>query len=128
MATRALTAKRRQLSAGGRDTIVKWTGLLNGDDGQWYGEPGMVLRSYSVSGVFGAGGNAALKVSGNDALDAAFVPGTQTDESIITGAGAIVAAGTTTNNQYTAAPSYRPTITAGDGTTNLTFIMYFIAD
>lgn len=128
MATRSLTAKRRQLSAGGRDTIVKWTGLLNGDDGQWYSEPGMVLRSYSVSGIFGAGGNVALKASGNEALDAAFVLGAQADESILTGAGAIVAAGTVTNAQYTAAPSYRPTVTAGDGTTNLSVTMYFIAD
>ena len=127
MATRNATAVRRSASSGAKDMIVKWTGLLNGDDGSWFAEPGMVLRSYSVSGVFGAGGTVALKCSGADAL-AAAVTGAQADESVITGAGTITVAGTTTNGQYLAAPCYRPTVTGGDGTTNLTVTMYFIQD
>lgn len=129
MATRTMTTTRRQNSLGARDIIVKWTGLLNGDDGAWFSEPGMVVRAYSVSGTFGAGGNVALKATCGNAIDpTAPIVGTQTDESIITGAGAITVAGTVTAGQYTAAPSYRPTVTAGDGTTSLTVTMYFIAD
>jgi hypothetical protein len=129
MATRTMTTTRRQNSLGARDVIVKWAGLLNGDDGAWFSEPGMVLRAYSVSGTFGVAGNVALKASCGNAIDpTAAIVGTQADESILSGAGAVIAAGTVTAGQYTAAPSYRPTVTAGDGTTNLTVTMYFIAD
>jgi hypothetical protein len=87
----------------------------------------MVLRSWSVSGTLGAGGTVQLRASCADATDPAFVEGAQADETLITGA-SVAAIGTVTNGQYTAAPSYAPVVTAGDGTTSLTFKAYFIAD
>lgn len=130
MATRKPNITRRyQSSAYGKDVIVVYSGLLNGDDGSWFGEPGMVLRSYSVQGAFGASGACAIKCSCVDVtkqIDG--FGGTQSDESALTGANNITAAGTVTNGQYTAAPAFRPIVTGGDGTTNLTVTLHFIAD
>lgn len=132
MATVTPTTRKRMDSQMARDIIVTWSPLTTANlDGAWFGSPGMVLRSYSVSGVFGAAGSIALKASCIDAPGVGGPPiltGTMADESIITGAGAITVAGTVTNGQYTAAASYRPMLSGGDGTTALTVIMYFIAD
>lgn len=131
MATRQPTIKKRYDSQMARDIIVQWSGMLNGDDGAWFGSPGMVLRAYSASGTFGVGGNIAFKVSCQDVPGVgggALGSGTQADESILTGAGTVTTVGTVTAGQYTASTSYRPTVTAGDGTTNLVITMYFIAD
>lgn len=132
MATRNFTptpTPRYQSSSYGKDVIVVWNGLLNGDDGAWFGQPGMVLCAYSVQGNFGAGGSLAIKASCVDVTkQPAGFGGTQPDESNLTGAGNITNAGITTNGQYTAAPAFRPVVTGGDGSTNLTVTMYFIAD
>lgn len=126
MATRQFTNTTRGASSGGRDVIIRYTGMLNGDDGAWYSQPGMVLRAYSVQGVLGAGGSVSLKISCNDATSPAFVPGAQADES---GFGAAVSTPQTVmGSTYSAATSYRPICTAGDVTTNLTVTLYFIQD
>lgn len=126
MATRSPTIKRRGTGQGSADIIVTVSGLLTGDDMAWFSEPGAVLRSYSVRGTFGAAGNLSVKASGADATDSAFVSGAQADESLI--GTAMTVAQTVTGGQYTAAPSYRVVVGGGDGTTNLTAILYFIKD
>jgi len=131
MATVAPSTRKRMDSQMARDVIVTWNLTQANNDGAWFGSPGIVLRAYSVSGIFGAAGSVALKASCFDAPGVGGPPvltGAMADESAITGAGAITAAGTVTNGQYTAAASYRPLLTGGDGTTALAVIMYFVAD
>jgi hypothetical protein len=125
--TRAPGVRRRTNSSGGKDVIVTYSGLLNGDDGAWFSEPGAILRSISYSGVWGAGGSAQLNCCGSSAIAPANpLTGAQLDESII---GAVASANqTVTANLYTAAPSYRPKVTAGDVTTSLKIVAYFVQD
>ena len=126
MATRAPNINIRAASSGAKDIICTWPGMANGDDGQWVSFPGAVLRSTSVRGTLGAGGSTKLNACGSDAGGQNPITGAQTDESVV--AGPFSSLGTTTNNVYTSAPAYRPQVTAGDGTTNLTFVAYFVQD
>ena len=127
MTTRTPTVVRRTNASGAKDVIVTYTGLLNGDDGAWFSEPGAVLRSTSYSGVWGAGGSAQTTCCGSSAIDPANpITGAQPDESML-GAAASTSQ-TVTNNQYTAAPAYRPKVTAGDGTTSIRVVLYFVQD
>lgn len=126
MATRVPSINRRSNSSGSKDVIVTYTGLLNGDDGTWYSDPGVVLRATSWSGTFGVAGSGQVNATGGNAMGATPISGAQPDETII-GAAATVA-GIVTGTTYTAAPSYRPRVTAGDGTTSLTCVMYFVQD
>ena len=130
MATRTATIKQRTTASGAKDVIVQWTGLLNGDDGQWISIPGMVLRSISQNGTWGTGGSVSIRGSNGDAMmekpTDVVITGTQPDETQI--AGPFSSNGLTTANLYIATASYRPLVTAGDGTTSLTLTMYFVQD
>jgi len=127
MATRTPTIARRTTASGAKDLVVTYTGLANGDDGAWFSEPGAVLRSASYKGTWGSGGSAQVNCCGSSALDPANpLTGAQPDESII--GSAATSSQTITNNQYTAAPAYRPKVTAGDGTTSLSVTLYFVQD
>jgi hypothetical protein len=110
--------------------LVQWTPLANGDFGTWF-KPACLFsdRSVHLFGTFGAGGICALEGS-NEA--------TPTENSL---ANAIVlqepfgnaALGTPAMNATTLkqvgqiAYALRPHVTAGDGTTALTFILLMVA-
>ena len=129
MAIRTPTIKRRIPSSnGGRDVIVTWAGLLNGDRGAFYSEPGMILRAYGLKGTLGAAGTVQIRCAAVDPTDPTYVEvGAQVDETLITGA-SMAALGFNVAGQYTAGPCYAPVVTAGDGTTNLTVTAYFTFD
>lgn len=127
MTTRTPVVVRRTTASGAKDVVVTYSGLLNGDDGAWFSEPGAVLRSTSYSGTWGTGGSAQLNCCGSSAIDPANpLTGAQLDESMIGAAAS--ASQTVTNGLYTAAPAYRVRVTAGDGTTLLKIVLYFVQD
>ena len=126
MTTRTTAIKTRTTASGAKDVIVTWAGLQNGDDGQWVSIPGAVLRAIGRSGTWGTAGSVSLKMSNGDASGASPITGAQADEGVLSGP--FTASGLTTANLYLATASYRPVVTAGDGTTNLTLTLYFVQD
>jgi len=122
MTTRSPVVTRSGNSSGGSDLIAVYSGMQNGDDGVWFNQPGFVLRSASVKGVLGAGGQVQVK----GASDRSVVSGAQADESSLLGN--LTSQSTTTTGAYIGVPAYRPVVTGGDGTTLLTITLYFIQD
>lgn len=122
MATRTPTVVRTGTGSGGSDIVVTYAGMLNGDDGAWFNQPGYVLRSASVKGTLGAGGTVVV----NGASDRTVVSGAQADESSLLGN--ITAQSTVVSGTYIGVPAYRPKVTAGDGTTSLTVTLYYMQD
>lgn len=97
---------------------VTWTGLLNGDDGDPVSEnyAKYADRSVQALGTFGAGGN--LRVEGSN--DGATTYATLNDPSST--ALDITAAKVKQVLELTGI--IRPHVTAGDGTTSLTCVMF----
>lgn len=125
MATRNYAVIARDPGAGSRDTLmIRWDGLLNGDDGQPLDLAAYADRSIQVLGTLGAGGNARMLGSLLPAPSAAISAdwATLTDpqgNALDVNALKIEAVSEATR-------WFRPQVTAGDGTTSLTVILLAI--
>lgn len=96
-------------------TLVTWSGLLNGDTGTRVSYTDFPDRTVQFLGTFGTGGSVSFEGS-NDGTN--WVVLTDPQGNAITKTAAGIEAVTET-------PRYvRPSVTAGDGTTNLTVIMF----
>lgn len=93
-----------------------WTGLLNGDTGSLLTAPEHTFKEVQVFGTFGAGGNVSIDGSLNDGTN--FAPLNDPQGNAL----ATVTAARIERIQESTA-SVRPSVTAGDGTTNLTVII-----
>lgn len=112
MATRTPTYDRPP----GRMTYATWAGLLNSDIGSPATLDGWDLVSFQVFGTIGTGGSVQIEAS-NEASPANWgIVG-----SAVTAAGVVLPA------DDVVARNFRPRVTAGDGTTNLTLIAAFRA-
>lgn len=111
MATRTLT---NDFPTAQMDGIVcTWAGLLNGDQGNGYASDWQTA-SVQVTGTFGAGGSVRLEGSNDGTNYFALSP------TALTAAGLFAAMGAAERPKF-----IRPSVTAGDGTTNLTAIGFF---
>lgn len=98
-------------------TVYEWTGLLNTDDGEWVTVPFPADKSWHAFGTWGTGGTVTIQgtnetgapANGQTLHDPAGAALTLTD-----------AAGSRLKQALEAAYAFRPVVTAGDGTTNLT--------
>lgn len=96
-------------------TLVTWTGLLNGDTGAPVSRTDFPDRTVQIVGTFGVGGSVNFEGS-NDGTNWAILTDPQGNAITKTAAGMEV---------VTETPRYvRPNVTAGDGTTSLTVIMF----
>ncbi len=113
MPTRSLSITGRRpidLAFPGESSLVSWTGLLNGDDGEPVQLGAYSDRSVQFVGTFGAGGTIVFEGS-NDGTN--YVTLTDPQGSAIS-KGAASLEGIVEPTRYV-----RPRVTAGDGTTNL---------
>ena len=106
-------------SESGRTQRIIWSGLLNGDTGKIFSAPGAADMTVQAFGTFGSGGTVIMQgtleeltsptnfFTLRDGGDNLISFGTADAEMI-----AMVAAG------------LRPSVTAGDGTTDLTVILF----
>lgn len=92
-------------------TLVTWSGLLQGDEGESIQRIKYADRSVQVFGTFGAGGNLAVEGS-NAGAQFATLNRIQGTPATFTAAGIAQLVENTT--------LIRPRVTGGDGTTNLT--------
>lgn len=115
MATRAVTVE----SIGERLVRFIWAGLLNGDDGAPVDWAAYADRSVQVFGTFGVGGSVTLEGS-NDERN-----GTATWSALSDLRGNTFAL-TSAKIEQIEDLTYklRPRVTAGDGTTNLTVVVF----
>ena len=113
MATQPATITgRRPVDASfpGESSLISWTGLGNGDDGEPLQFGAFTDRSIQFSGTFGAGGTIVLECS-NDGVT--YAPLTDPQGNPISKTSASLEA-------ISEATRYvRPRVSAGDGTTNL---------
>lgn len=90
--------------------LVTWSGLLNGDTGGPVDWVDFMDRCFQVTGTFGTGGSVTMQGSNDGTVWA-----TLTDPS-----NAALTFGSAGLKQALELPRYvRPSVTAGDGTTNL---------
>ena len=114
MATRGFALTR--LETYGDDChVVTWAGLLNGDDGTPIEMGGYGNRSIQFLGTFGAGGNILLEGSNNGA---AWFTLYDPQGNLISKAAADL------ERIDVLARFMRPRVSAGDGTTNLSALMF----
>jgi hypothetical protein len=98
------------ISPSGRSRLVTWSGLLNGDAGSAVDWVDFADRCFQVSGTFGAGGSLTIQGS-NDGATWSTLADPQGTALTFTSARI---------EQALELPRYvRPSVTAGDGTTNL---------
>lgn len=111
MATRVVATAIQQ-----SDRVVqfKWTGLLNGDDGEAIDWAVFADRSVQVVGTFGAGGSVRIEGS-NDGTNFVALTDPQGNALDITAA--------KIEQLQELALKVRPRVTAGDGSTNLTVLL-----
>ena len=105
-------------TAGGGATYQHlWSGLLNGDDGAAIGIPGAPDSTVQVFGTFGSGGTIIFEGT-LEATPTNWFPleDSQGLSISFTAAGGSVVLGLTRH--------IRPRVTAGDGTTDLTAILF----
>jgi hypothetical protein len=96
-------------------TLVTWSGLLNGDDGSPVNLSDFPDRTVQFIGTFGVGGSVNFEGSNNGTN---WIVLTDPQGNSITKTAASLEFTTET-------PLFvRPNVTAGDGTTNLTVIMF----
>lgn len=96
-------------------TLVTWSGLLNGDDGSPVNLSDFPDRTVQVIGTFGAGGSVNFEGSNNGVNWAVL-----TDPQ-----GNAISKTTASMEAVTETPVFvRPIVTAGDGATNLSVIMF----
>lgn len=115
MATRSPTI----IQPGGEDvdhaTLVTWSGLLNGDNGVRVNLTDYPDRTVQFAGTFGAGGTVNFEGT-NDGVN--WI--TLTDPQ-----GNALSKTTAALESVTETPRYvRPSVTGGDGTTDLTVILF----
>lgn len=97
--------------------IVQWTGILNGDTGEWVALPFHTDYTVEVVGTFGVGGSIRLEGS-NDVVAS---PSVQTVLNDARGAGNPLTFISADIRTVLDCPTQiRPSCTAGDGTTSLT--------
>jgi hypothetical protein len=116
MATRALVPVQypvdRQV---GRSRGGSWSGLLNGDDGGALSLPNFTDRTVQIFGTFGTGGTISIQGS----LDGTnWVILTDPQGNAITKTAAAI------ESISEATPYIRPIVTAGDGTTSLSVLLF----
>lgn len=118
MPTRASTIAGRRpidVSFSGESALVTWSGLLNGDDGAALEYGAFTDRSIQFVGTFGTGGTIVLEGS-NDGTN--WVSLTDPQGNAISKTSASIEA-------ISEATRYvRPRVTAGDGTTSLTALLF----
>ena len=96
-------------------TLYTWSGLLNGDDGSPISGSDFPDRTVHILGTFGSGGSVNLEGS-NDGTN--WLPLTDPQGNAITKTA-------TALEMVTETPRYiRPRVTAGDGTTDITVIVF----
>jgi len=110
MATRNVLFDNAELSPLGMFRLVRWSGLLNGDDGATIDCLGYEVLSWQTIGTNGLGGSFSLM----GCLDPADNPG----NTVSTTSGGLV---------NLAVPirvsRLRPVVNAGDGTTNIAIVV-----
>lgn len=111
MATRTPTIE----IIGERCVRATWSGLLNGDVGAPVEWPAYMDRSVQVTGTFGAGGSVSIDGS-NDGVN--FVPLSNPRGN------ALAMASASLEQIEDCAYKMRPSVTAGDGTTNLVVTLF----
>jgi hypothetical protein len=115
MPTRNLTAVGPGKGDIEHAVAITWSGLLNGDDGSPATFHDYPDRTVQFLGTFGTGGSITLEGSNNGTN---WLPLTDPQGNAITKTAAAIEAVTET-------PRFiRPIVTAGDGTTNLTAIVF----
>ena len=108
MATRNGTIA--DISESGKAKLIRWTGLLNGDDGSPADWVDYADRCFQVTGTFGTGGSLTVEGS-NDGVTFSALADPQGNALTFT---------STKIEQALELPRYvRPRVTAGDGTTSL---------
>lgn len=100
---------------GERTLRVTWAGLLNGDQGAPVDLPAFADRSMQVVGTFGTGGSVSMEGS-NDGINFAALSDPR--------GGALAITSARLEQVEDCAYRTRPSVTAGDGTTNLTVILF----
>ena len=98
-----------------RAILATWTGLANGDDGQPVDWLEYADRTFQATGTFGASGSVQMEWS-LDGTNWFLANNPQGTTSAKTAAGGAAL--------QESARYYRPRVTAGDGTTALTVILY----
>ena len=115
MATRAPTIIQPGAVEVDHATLVTWSGLLNGDDGTRVTLSDFPDRTVQFLGTFGTGGSVSFEGS-NDGTN--WLVLTDPQGNAITKTAASM-------EFVTETPLYvRPRVTAGDGTTDLTVILF----
>lgn len=113
MATRTLTSDFGTSQMDGQTNT--WAGLLGSPVDQGSGYAGdWSTAFFQASGTFGAGGSVQIEGSNDNATWVKLSP------AALTAAGLFAALGVTERPKFV-----RPSVTAGDGTTNLTVIGFF---
>ena len=102
--------------------VYTWTGLLNGDVGDAVLCAGWAIASVEWEGTAGSGFAGATEVSNNAGSPGSDEPsGTPTQWSAVSGLAAAAAGQVQDAVGMHWAAQIRPHITAGDGTTSMTF-------
>lgn len=113
MTTRAYTVL--EAANGGKEMVVEWAGLLNGENGAPVILSGPARTFFwEVTGTFGTGGSVSMR----GAASAIYSTLIQVNNSAAT----FTAAGATATRG--SPRRVAPFVTAGDGTTNLTVRLY----
>jgi hypothetical protein len=94
---------------------LQWAAMANGDTGASVALPGAVDRTIQATGNFGAGGSVTLEGS-NDGVNYFSLSNPGGAAIALTAAGGSVALG--------AVQSFRPRVTAGDGTTAIVVTVF----
>ena len=105
------------ISASGAIKHATWTGLQNGDSGDWVSWAEFSAKSFQVYGTFGAGGTLVIEGSNDPTApaNAAEISSWQGTPLSTTSAGFLTARDM---------PIWvRPRVTGGDGTTSLTCVL-----
>lgn len=97
---------------------VKWTSLGNGDTGDWMTFPDLADKTVQISGTFGAGGTVSIQGTNfSDNTNPLILHATDAAATALTFTGADIKVILENPGRL------RPTVTAGDATTNLTVII-----
>jgi hypothetical protein len=119
MATRLHSLIQTEDEDYARVRIIEWTGLLNGDDGEWIRVPFWADKCVHAYGTYGAGGN--VKMEGTALLTSPS--GNQVD-SLADQGGAIINMTDVEGGRIATildnTVRIRPRVSAGDGTTSIT--------
>jgi hypothetical protein len=109
-----------------RALIVTWGPMANGDTGKPFVTPNRTDKSVQVRGTFGAGGNARIEGSNDQAYDTAGATASPapTFTTLNDPQGNVLDITAAKMEEILENPNaIRPNITAGDGTTALTVVL-----